>query len=78
MNIYIIKNFVVTFLFLNVLFSGTLYFSKSIEEVSETDTDLIGLEIKDSYSIGYHHNVWEKRKVKFKADLGFEIFTQRF
>ena len=38
------------------------------------DTKLENIEvIEDTYSIGYNLEAWQKKKVKYGVDLGFEI-----
>ena len=67
-------------LFLSAVFPGTLYFSQSNSDASEyimydlaeSSTDI---KIEETFSIGYHHNVWKKRRVRYGAELGFEIFA---
>ena len=81
MNINIIKNIVVTFLFLNVLFSGTVYLSKSLDSISKFHIDEtsvsgdgndIGGFFSETYALGYYHPVWKKRKIQYNVNLGFE------
>ena len=60
-------------MFLSLSFSGTIYLSKSLDGASDTKTE-INIKFEGSYSIGYHHSVWAKKRSKFGVDLGFELF----
>ena len=67
------------FMFSEILHPGTIYLSKSIDELSATRigsgvsaVQVDGLEFS-SHTIGYYDTVWEKRKVKNNINLGLEF-----
>ena len=65
-------------LFVSFMFPGTIFISQSFSDPSEYITDLTktstAIELDETISIGYHHNVWQKRKVRYAANLGIEVF----
>jgi len=70
------KNIIYIYILFSFLYTGTLYFSKTLDSVgTETDTDIINFEIKNTYSFGYEHPLWQKRKVKYDVYGGGEILT---
>ena len=70
------KNIIYIYILFSLLFPGTLYFSKTLDSVgTDTDTDIIDFEIKNTYSFGYEHPLWQKRKVKYDVYGGGEILT---
>ena len=83
MNINIIKKIIFTILFSNFLFSGTLYLSRSLDSMSNVSekypeskvtgdgSDFDGF-FSETNAIGYYHPVWEKRKINYNVNLGFE------
>ena len=77
--------FKVLFLFIcsEFLYPGTVYLSKSIDELSSTQIgsgDLAvqtdGLEFS-SHTLGYYDTVWEKRKIKNYISLGVEFLHSK-
>ncbi len=67
------------FVFSEISYSGTIYLSKSIDELSSSkiDYELFSDETKglnfSSHTIGYYDTVWEKRKIKYNINLGLEF-----
>ena len=83
MNINIIKKIIFTILVTNFLFSGTLYLSRSLDSISNITVkypnfkqtgdgnDFNGF-FSETNAIGYYQPVWEKRKINYNVNLGFE------
>ena len=83
MNIRFIKKIILTSLFFNFLLSGTIFLSRSLDSISRFSKESNQVELSgngselgglfsETNAIGYYHNVWEKRKVKYNVNLGFE------
>lgn len=72
--------FKVLFLFMcsEFLYPGTVYLSKSIDEVSlfkvKDQDEIVENDVSfTSHSLGYYDTVWEKRKVDYTINLGLEF-----
>ena len=67
------------FMFSEILYPGTFYISKSIDELSSKriDAEMSLNETKgldfSSHTFGYYDTVWEKRKIKYNVNLGVEF-----
>ena len=70
------KNIIYIYILLSFLYPGTLYFSKTLDSVeTNTDTYIINYQIKNTYSFGYEHAIWQKRKIKYDVFAGGELLT---
>ena len=87
MNIKFTKKIIFTLLFLNFLFSGTIYLSKGLDSISNVSIESSGVTpviefsgdgndlggfFSETYALGYYHPVWKKRKILYNVNLGFE------
>ena len=70
------KNIIYIYILLSFLYPGTLFFSKTLDSVeTNTDTYIIDYQIKNTYSFGYEHAIWQKRKIKYDVFAGGELLT---